>query len=511
MNQDVEVNARSYLGRGCQVIVVLVGVALYWLFTYNSGYGYDALEYLVIGRSLVSGYEMYHFAPSKSFGLYYLVAAFQSVGLAQGHAGVATAVTLMLFALSAVTYWVVRRFFGGYAAVVTVLLVVACAAFMEQNYLEPEGMVALCGMVSFFMAVRAFEGHPLRRLFLAGLLISCGFHFKSVSAFYGFGMLLWLVVTVWAVGPVRDGLLKWVPALCLGALTGLLVPVVYFGITGRLDSFWLWTVEFPLFHYKSSAKWIPKMYTKLMWFPVLTVGLITVSLVSHRIRRSIYGSRPATLALALGLTSLLVLLKKQSPHYYFPGAVFVSVFAGAVVCSIIGRATPSKRGVRSVVLSGICVVLLLATSAYLYRPSTIKRLVQVRSFDEHRAIGEFVRQYVDADQRAMFFAKPSTLLYWVGDRYPNTPALSLDAHNLFLLNRHPDTLVDALDDPAVTLVEYDPRARWRMPYEFFYDRPEYVNLVDRAHDKLQKGWVRLSEGPGDMVFWVRRAGPSAAE
>jgi len=52
---------------------LLFVVALFYVFTYNSGYGYDALEYLVIGRSIAHGRPFYSLIPSKSPGIYYLI------------------------------------------------------------------------------------------------------------------------------------------------------------------------------------------------------------------------------------------------------------------------------------------------------------------------------------------------------------------------------------------------------------------------------------------------------
>ncbi|WP_232325933.1 hypothetical protein [Spirosoma montaniterrae] len=44
--------------------------AIFFLFSYNSGYGYDAYEYLIIARTLDQGYQLYDFIPSKSYLLY---------------------------------------------------------------------------------------------------------------------------------------------------------------------------------------------------------------------------------------------------------------------------------------------------------------------------------------------------------------------------------------------------------------------------------------------------------
>ena len=56
-------------------LVILTGlcflISLFYLFTYNSGYGYDGLEYLVIARAISRGAQLYSFMPSKSPGVYF--------------------------------------------------------------------------------------------------------------------------------------------------------------------------------------------------------------------------------------------------------------------------------------------------------------------------------------------------------------------------------------------------------------------------------------------------------
>ena len=83
------------------------------MFAFNSGYGYDALEYLVIGRSLVDGYHLYDFIPSKSFGLYGLVAGLLKTGLPLGHFSLSVVVAGLFCANVVPPEWWRARFSDG--------------------------------------------------------------------------------------------------------------------------------------------------------------------------------------------------------------------------------------------------------------------------------------------------------------------------------------------------------------------------------------------------------------
>jgi hypothetical protein len=114
-------------------IFLLSGSGVFFLFSYNSGYGYDALEYLVIGRLLGQGMSLYDFMPSKSFGIYYLVKWLTTAGMPLGHLTLSL-VIMVIFALCVSSVWfVVNRLSSARAALVA-------AVTIEENRFgfEPE-------------------------------------------------------------------------------------------------------------------------------------------------------------------------------------------------------------------------------------------------------------------------------------------------------------------------------------------------------------------------------------
>src|SRR5205814_7835481 len=100
MTVNLRLTGERLLWNSCGVLFLL-GVVL---FVYNSGYGYDALEYLVIGRSVKDGYSFYAFVPSKSWALYYLVAGYLWLPQASTHLGISLLITAILLLVCLVTY-----------------------------------------------------------------------------------------------------------------------------------------------------------------------------------------------------------------------------------------------------------------------------------------------------------------------------------------------------------------------------------------------------------------------
>lgn len=476
----------------------VLGLALlcgaFFVYARNSGYGYDALEYLVIGRSLVDGYSFYDFIPSKSCGLYYVTAFFLRIGWPATHAGVAALVTLLFALAVGLTFAVVRRSCGPRAAPAASALVALCAVFMEMNYLEPEMPVYLFGLLAFAMLLGAEA--PRRRallLALSGLWIGFGVSFKTVAAFYYPAALLFAVT-----GPAPRARWRDASLLTAGLAAGLLVPLVYFGLSGRLGPHLRWTYVFPLLHRPADTFWLPKLFTKLLWLPVLLVITVAVSL-RPALRDRVYGSRANVLALLMGLAALAALLKQQASHYVFPGAAFLSIFTAAAWCEVLprGRRLPPAAAAAALVLGAA-----LVASVALYRPAALRRFAGWKNFAaEEDAVAAAIREGVPPEKNALLFRK-STLLYWITHRYPNVPLLKTDVQETYYLRNHPGVLQEALRDPDLLLVEYDPA------WPGFQDRTFPRTGADRDlmrafEDELEKHFAIADTSASPYVLWKR--------
>ncbi len=469
------------------------------LFIYNSGYGYDALEYLVIARTLQKGYSFYAFVPSKSWAMYYLVAAYFRLPMAATHAGVALLVLAILLLMMLATYRViVSRGFGSRAGLAASGLVGLNAIFGELNYLEPTGLVFLFALAAFAVATRSGSDRGMRTWFAAGLWLGAATAFKAVSGLYLLAVLAWLVgryIVRERHEPkrsLRDG-----AAAVTGFVAAVACQAVYFWITGRLRPYVEWSFVFPLFQYPSHVEWLSKLYTKLLWV-WLVVGAALVASFDRRIRRVLYQDEKLWLLLSLGICGLVSLLKTQASHYAFLGSAFLLMCA-AVVLDRWADATVSgpRRAPLAFVaaLLGACVV-----SGVLYRPGTFARLYQIKADDDVRMVRDRVQSLVRPDGHAIFFGQ-GTSLYWIADRYPNWPLLNTDVQTTYYIERHSTELLRALDDPSLELVEFNPDATTFDDVRFL-DRPANRAFLRMMSCRLEAGFTRRDDLIPKLVLWI---------
>jgi len=499
-SMDAERNL-SVTARWAILTCFLSTVALFYVFTYNSGYGYDALEYLVIGRALAHGHHFYSLIPSKSPGIYYLVAAFLSGGLPANHYAVSALITMFFAATLLGTWLVVRRCLGFGSAIVSTLLVAACASFMELNFLEPEGAVYLSGLAAFVLVLRPVRTAKLLPLFAAGFSLAVGFQFKSVAAFYLVGICCFLLFK-----QLRNQHLDFKDllgrgcVLAVGFFSGLLIPLLFFAATGRLSEFWTWTVAFPLFHYPSNTFWLSKLFTKLLWFHLLVVVAFFCSVLVVRVRRIIWNDDAAILAFFMALVSYLALFKTQSSHYCFPGAAFFSIFISAVLLTS-WKAKASVGLPRGVALAVPAVLLVLALSAFLYEPKVFSRFMEWRSFQEEELIGSQVRQLAGGSKG--LFVRNGSFLHWVSGVEPASHFLNFDVQTTYLVERNPNSLLNALSDQSTAIVEFNPEGPG-FEDERFGDLAKRSGLMAEFTRVLQKEFRPADVSTAPFHFWVRK-------
>src|ERR1051325_3860529 len=118
-------------------LAFLLLAVVFYVYAYNSGYGYDACEYWRIGRSLLDGVRISTFILSKGWAMYAATGMALAV-LPANHAWVSLIVVVWFVAAVSATWWVGHKLFGPAAGAVSALLVAASGFFMEMNFLEPE-------------------------------------------------------------------------------------------------------------------------------------------------------------------------------------------------------------------------------------------------------------------------------------------------------------------------------------------------------------------------------------
>ena len=487
-----------------KVALAVLAVCATELFVYNSGFGYDAFEYLVIGRSLNEGYRFFAFVPSKSWGIYALVAAYLRVPYGSTHLGVSLLVTAILLLVCAATFQVVRR--RGYtprAALLSAVLVGAAALFMELNYLEPTGLVYLAGLMSFAAVTGPGADRRAWPWLAAGAWVGVGTAFKSVAVLYLVGLILWSARRMWADDHRRrvEGL-EHIALMMTGCVAVIAAQAVYFWLSGRFQPYVEWTFTFPLLYYPAHVQWLSKLYTKLLWVWLVVAAAIAASF-DRRIRLAIQADDKIQLLLVMGAVSLVSLLKTQSSHYAFPGAAFLLIGAAVVADQWLARCW--KGSFVAIVTFGAVALTSMLVSVALYRPAALLRLVTVRQFDDEERLATELRALVPPGAAAIFL-EGGTKSYWFSGHYPVWPVLNTDVQTTYFVQHRAAKLLATLDAPGLQLVEFNPRTS-EYDDERFFAAPESQLFLQTVQRRLESGFTRHDTRAG--VFWTRAASLSS--
>lgn len=512
-------NRLCWLSKAFLPIAFAAITALFYADAYNSGFGFDALEYLLIGRSLLHRYPLYAFIPSKSWAIYAVVAAAFRLGLPPTHAAVSALVCAVFATVLISTFLVARRLYGAATALLAAALVVACSFFMEANFLETEPFVLLLGLWAFSVVVgrggasREQRRHPTRAFLLAGILIGAAFAFKSTAGFFA------VAFGVWRVLRSKD-FRREVPLIAAfagGLAIAIIPPALYFVFTGRGPAYVFWTVQFPLFIYPRNTTYLAKMFTKLLWFWAL-LAFAAVVASRPRIWRSVRNDSTMQLASLLGLFSLAALVKTQSPHYLYPGAGFLCLWLARILQ--LWWSNLQRRRVWASAIAATCAGA-LAASIYLYSyrpivgpninfaPHVLSRFTGWQSYGAEGQLQLAVQGRVAPGLRVLALNSGS-LLYFLADRYPNVPFVNTAEQTTWWIDGHKNELVQALGDPNLALVEFDART-WD-PNDSSPDaRQKWDPVLRLLEHSIARGFCRVTpEAAPGVVLWVRKGSSECA-
>jgi hypothetical protein len=370
---------------------------------------------------------------------------------------------------------------------------------MELNYLEPEPFVYLSGLAALYTIARHSNLSRSLPWLCAGVWISLGCVFKMVAAFYLGGLYLFLIVCLLRSQlTLRQGL-RCASWSTLGFALVFVPQILYFHLSGRLHSFIEWTLIYPAFHTPGNTVFLSKLFTKLIWFPMLLIGAVCLSW-SPKVRNPILGDHTAVLALCLGLVSFGSLCKSQASHYYFPGAAMCCLFITRVFV-LYGRTAFQRLSTRWFAVTTAALAAAIGVSVYTYNPSATARLFTLRSFDAEQRFGAAVDRLTGP---ATFIAfRNPVLLYWITRKYPVVPIVNTEHQSTAWLETHGQELIAALDNPKLTLVEFDPVSP--SIDDFRKLTPAHMRpLLHMFALKLRQGFDPLRPG-NDYVFWVRKS------
>ena len=474
---------------------------LFFLFTYNSGYGYDAYEYLIIGRTLSKGYDLYDFILTKSYLLY--AATNVMLELLGGYNHVSITLLITLLAAGAVaTAWLATRILGERTALFSAGLTAVSCFFMEMNFLEPESWIAIFGLSAYGMVIRQ-DGRPAGRWLLAGGLLGIAMCFKSIAAFYvvGFGAYILLLTLVGR--QTSKQMLTRGPLVLLGFVVPLLLSAGYFWLTNRLATHLEWTYIYPFGGYPSHTLFLTKFFVKLGWFMALLLASVAL-LAIPKFRAAFVQNSALWLALLLALFSCASLLKTQASHYFFPAAVFFAPFIAFMLDQWLTTQEQRDRHLsRRLFVGGAVAALLLAVSVVLYRPDAAKRFVTLADYAGEEAAGAFIRKQAGPDGKVLLIDNAMSL-YFLSNREPNVPFIHTEMQTTHYIKSHPDTYARALADTSLKLVVFGNRSSV-IDDSTALAEPTNARAIGQLRRGLKTHFRRVDGPEFPMSYYVRKS------
>lgn len=474
-----------------RILIFCLFFGSFLLFSYNSGYGYDALEYLAIGKSLTKGVEWYALIPSKSF-LIYAVAAGWSLIFGISHFSVSVLITIIASAIVLSTYYIARQLYGRQNALVASALTAICCFFMEMNFLETEGFVAICGLWAFYFLNR-------QKFWIAGIWLGLSISFKVIGLFYAVGVGAWWFFQLFT-GVKPSTFFAKTGWLLLGFFLPILASLGYFAFVGRLEEHIHWTYVYPFGGYPAHTVFLTRFLLKLSWFILISAGVLLTGLIQYK--KLIQPRSPLLLAFLMLLVSLFPLFKTQASHYAIPSAVFISISLAALLKDAVRTNTTLIS--KKILLPLVIAFLLAAIGIYLYRPDAMRRMIEVKDYSDEKSFANWLNTLVPAGKKGLFLNRNSMYLYLFTESTPAVPFVNTEMQTTDYLSKNPETLNKTLDNPTVRVVIID------NPHLIFLDsisitKPAFKNTLASFEQKLKNEFVTLNcDGMHDLTVWVRK-------
>jgi hypothetical protein len=116
-----------------------------------------------------------------------------------------------------------------------------------------------------------------------------------------------------------------------------------------------------------------------------------------------------------------------------------------------------------------------------------------------------VRQLVRPDEYAIFLGL-GPRAYWPAERYPNWPLINSDVQATYYIERHATSLLSALDDERLKLVEFNPESPAADDRRLL-ESPSGREFIRRFSCRVKARFVRRDDLLPPLVLWTRREGP----
>ena len=299
--------------------------AIFFVFSHNSSIGYDAYEYLLIGRYLSEGGSLYDYWPSKSPGIYYITSLLIFLGVSFNHIQVA----VLLSALFYITALILLYKYRTYSSQLKYLLVFFLSFiyfFSEMNFLEPDQFVIIFSVISSFLFSRSVnqisEGViNYKSLFKSGVFLSFAMLFKTTAIFVGLGFFIYALYLVIKNRLNVKLIVNSASSFMFGFASVFMVALAYFWSRGELADFINWTFLYPMNAYPAHTLYLDRTYTKLLGLNLLYIASLFIFV--RKILHSFFLNQRSWLFLCISLSAMLMVFKTQAPHYFTLSYVFM--------------------------------------------------------------------------------------------------------------------------------------------------------------------------------------------
>jgi hypothetical protein len=476
------------------LLFTLLITPLFGLFSYNSGYGYDALEYLLVGRSMNEGYQMYDFIPSKSWLWYVFVQwGINLFGGDFNHITVTSLITILFVGCGWSVYMVIKKYTQDNSqAFLAGALTMLCSFFMEMNYLEPEAPIVILAVWALYFLLRTSFAAWL----IGGFLLGLAMLMKSVAMFYVAGAGLYLLYELFVLKStgIKQFFVKGL-GLVFGFAIPLVLSLIYFHFTGKLEEHIYWSYIYPFGSYPAHTLFLVKLLVKTFWFIALAIAAI---LLSIRQSDKAYWKKPIFLIpFFFGMLSLTALLKSQASHYLYAAAPFFAI----IIAIVFGHLSKQMFNPRLLLLlSGM--VLIVGSVTFLTRPDAVKRFLLIQSYEGDKHVYDAVNTRLEEGEKVLFIDY-GTYFYFHAHKYPHVPFINTEMQTSDYISRNTHTYKAALEDSSLKMVLFGNRSAV-IDDSTMAESPTNKVALDKLREELQRSFVADYDSLLQITFWIRK-------
>jgi 4-amino-4-deoxy-L-arabinose transferase-like glycosyltransferase len=390
----------------------------------------DEGEYAYAGQLILQGVPPYALAYNMKFpGTYYAYAGILAL-FGQTPWGIHVGLMLVNLLTIVLVFAIGRRLLGVYAGAVAAASfgILSLDRWIYGVFAHANHFVVLAALVGLWVLLRAIESERLVRFFWSGLALGLSFLMKQHAIFY---LPFAAAFVFWGEARRGDGSYA-AAAKKLGVMTsGVALPLAVVAITlavsGVWPRFWFWTIrygsayasEVPLAEALPSLAqgFLAVIPATLTFWVVGASGLLALWTASWEPRARVFVT-------GLAVVSFLAICPGFyfRPHYFILALPAVALLCGVAVESarrLLARALTTAFSAALALVIVFVPIGIYVTKEWSYLFSMGGRelsrsLYAVNPFVEAVAIGEYLRERTDANDRIAIFGSEPEIYFYAG-------------------------------------------------------------------------------------------------